>query len=69
LRNRPARHRVPLPVANVGHSRITLPDGVTFRGSPKTRIGRIGGLDEWPAPLRGLGAARRRNLGPGEDFE
>jgi hypothetical protein len=26
-------------------------------------------LDEWPAPLRGLGAARRRNLGPGEDFE
>ena len=25
-------------VANVGHSRITLPDDVTFRGSPKTRI-------------------------------
>ena len=25
-------------VANVGHSRITLPDDVTFRGSPKTRF-------------------------------
>jgi hypothetical protein len=26
------------PVANVGHSRITLPDDVAFRGSPKTRF-------------------------------
>ena len=25
-------------VANVGHSPITLPDDVTFRSSPKTRI-------------------------------
>ena len=57
-------------VANVGHSRITLPDDVTFPRLAQNAHpdGRIGALDEWPVPLRGLGAARRRNLGPEEDL-
>ena len=71
LRNRPARHRVLLP----GGQRRAQPYHVTRRcdfprlAQDAHPDGRIGVLDEWPAPLRGLGAARRRNLGPGEDFE